>query len=356
MAPQKQLTILIAVAASLVSFLGGYLLTRPSVKVSAVLQEQRGSLIDRFDGVVQTATPTPLPPGLLQASDQTVISPTNTLDEESILYYSTNGVFKLNLETRKSTIISDTLFSGLVRVIWSPDRNRVITVSQKTQGQVYSYFDYTTHEHGVLGSNIADAVFSPDSSQIAIARSPGSGEGTIEVAGFNGKNPKTILRTRLQGIKLYWPQQNLISFSAGDADQDTQSLYSLGIDGGLDQIVGGADHLSVRWAPSGVRVLYSTDSRLYLYDLQTKESYSFLSSATAENCDWKNDSLYFVCAEQTGGETSVISLSVQNQSSKILFSHLIITPDSVFFSRQENFLVIVSAANHTPWAVKLTSN
>src|SRR5690348_245786 len=126
MANQKQTMILIVVAASLVSFLGGYLLTQPSLKVSAVLQEQRGSLIDRFDGVVETSTPTPLPPGLLQASDQAAVGPTNASDGEAILYYYNGGVSKLDLETRKSTLISSALIPGLIRVIWSPDKNRVI--------------------------------------------------------------------------------------------------------------------------------------------------------------------------------------------------------------------------------------
>src|SRR5258708_4230407 len=88
---QKQLTILIVIAVSLVSFLGGYLLTQPHSSMNAVVQEQRGNLIDRFDGVATSSTPTPLPPGLFQASSETVLAPVAAQDGEAALYYHTRS-------------------------------------------------------------------------------------------------------------------------------------------------------------------------------------------------------------------------------------------------------------------------
>src|SRR6185295_9581099 len=147
MSSQKQLTILIAIGVSLVSFLAGYLLTRPAGTTATILQEQRGNLIDRFDGVVQTSSPTPLPPGLLQASADVVIDPTNAPTGDAVLYYHTSGVTRLDLETRRGQLISGVSLPGLTRVIWSPDKNRVITVIRSAKGPLYSYFDYTTQEH-----------------------------------------------------------------------------------------------------------------------------------------------------------------------------------------------------------------
>ncbi len=358
MGSQKQTIVLIAVTASLVSFLAGYLLTQPSAQVSAVLHEQRGNLIDRFDGVVQTSTPTPLPPGLLQASSDIALAPTNAANGEAVLYYHNQGVSSLDLETRKSQLISQASIPGLIKVIWSPDKNRVVTLSKGSQGQVYRYFDYTTHEHGDLGSNITDAAFSPDSEQLVVARGPGSGDSVIQTMDFNGRNPRTILKTRLNNVKLSWPQENLISFRASDAE-GAESLYTLDLEGNLNQWVSEADRLSIRWAKTTSKFIYSEQAgagtRLHVFDIISKENRTIPLSVSALECDWTSDELAILCAVQTGGETSIIRISLDNFKSSVLFSHLIITPQEVFLSTEENFLVIISASDQTLWAVKLTN-
>ncbi len=358
MATQKQTIILIAITASLVSFLAGYLFTQPSAQVSAVLHEQRGNLIDRFDGVVQTSTPTPLPPGLLQAASDIVLAPTNAADGEAVIYYHNQGVSNLDLETRKSRLISQASIPGLTKVVWSPDKNRVITVSRSTQGQVYRYFDYTTHEHGDLGPNITDAAFSPDSDKLVIIRSPGAGDGAIQVMDFKGRNPRTVLKTRLNNIKLSWPQENLISFKASDAE-GAEGLYTLDLEGNLNQWVGKADHLNVRWSNATPKLIYSEQTtagtKLHFLNIISKEDRIIPLSVSALECDWLTDNQAIMCAVQTGGETSIIRVPLESLKPSVLFSHLIITPQEVFLSTKENFLVIVSASDQTLWAVKLAN-
>ncbi len=358
MPTQKQTVVLIAVAASTVSFLAGYLLTQPSRQVGAVLNEQRGNLIDRFDGVVQTSTPTPLPPGLLQASSDIAIAPTNSTDGESVLYYHTQGVTSLDLETRKSRLISQASIPGLTRVIWSPDKNRVVTLSRSNQGQIYRYFDYRTNEHGSLGSNIIDVAFSPDSQELAVVRSPGSSEGVVQIVNFKGQNPRNILKTRLGNIKLSWPQENLISFTASDIE-GAEGLYTLDLEGNLSQWASGADRLDIRWAKETSKFIYSEQvtagARLHIVDIKSKEDRILPLSIPALQCDWTTDEQAIVCATQTGGETSIVRMSLDNFKSSVLFSHLIITPQEVFLSSKGNFLVIISASDQTLWAVKLSN-
>ena len=352
---QKHILVLLIVTASLASFLGGYLLTQPH-NPSSTLQDQRGVLIDRFNGVDSSSTPTPLPPGLYQASPDTALSPTTSNAGDAVVYYhpDTGAVSSVDLETRTATIVSTASLPKLVRVIWSPDRNRVITVSRGITTQTYAYFDYTTHVHGSLGTAIKDAVFSPDSRQIAIVRNQG-GDSLIQVANFDGTNPQTILQTRLDGVQLAWPSPTRLAFSAADTSSNSRSLYSLSLTGDLTQLIGGVSGLSVRWSPDGSSLIYSDlngGPELQFLTLANNQTQTLGVAAIADNCDWA-DNTSVICAVQTEGETSVLNISLTDQSKTVLFSHLIITPQQAFLSTSNKFFVLISS-DQSVWAVKLS--
>ncbi|MBP9822212.1 MAG: hypothetical protein KBC81_02070 [Candidatus Pacebacteria bacterium] len=355
---KKQLITLIVVASSLTSFLAGYLLTRPSNEISDAIQQQRGVLIDRFSDMDTNSTPTPLPPGLLQASTDTALAPTNAHDSNSVIYYHTvNGhVSKIDLETRNSTLISTTQLNNLSRVIWSSDKNRVVTVSRNSSSPAYKYFDYTSKANGSLGINIKDAVFSPDSQNIAIVRSAG-GDSTIEIIGFGASYPKTILKTRLNNISLFWPSSSTLAFSANDDGADTQSLYLLNENGELTQLIDGERALSIVWSSDGSRFIYSgrdgDTTTLKLFDITSQKSSILPVASTAQNCAWTMDQKSILCAIEFQGETSATKINLSNNSTQTLFSNLIITPKQVFLSNLEDFLVIISAADQSIWELKL---
>ncbi len=355
---QKQLLILIVITASLTSFLAGYLLTQPAGQSADVIQQQRGALIDRFSDIPGNTTPTPLPPGLLQATAESSLSATNSPDSNAVLYYHPiNGfVSKLDLETRKNTIISTTQLNSLTNVIWSPNKNRVITVSRSSAGPTYKYFDYTTRENGLLGANIKDAVFSPDSQSIALVRSAG-GDSNIEITDFKGKNSQTILKTRLTGIRLFWPSNNILSFIANDANMGTQSLYIVTENGDLSQLLGGEYGLTVHWSPDGSKLLYSVRENekvvLQLFDVASKQSQILPVQTSATTCAWPLNQHSIICAAETEGETSITQINLTDNSTKILFSNLIISPKDVFMSHLEDFVVITSAGDQSIWELKL---
>jgi Tol biopolymer transport system component len=356
---QKQLIVLIVVATSLSSFLGGYLLTQPTRLGTDILQQQRGALIDRFNGLADSSTPGPLPPGLLQASTDSALGLTNAPDTDSVLYYhpNTGNVSSLNLETRANKLISTANLSNLVNVVWSPDKNRVLTVSRNSTSLVYRYFDYTTHENGVLGANIKDAVFSPDSRRVAFVQS-GGGDSVIIVADFDGKNSKTILKTRLVGIKLFWPSAQNLAFMASDTDTSTQSLFGLDLAGNLTQLLDSQDTLAVNWSPDGSKFIYSDQegggTATYLYDVSLQQSQPLSVQTSAHLCAWPANQNSLTCAVQNQGETSIIQIPLSSLTPKIIFSHLIITAKDAFLSHSENFFVLTSLNDQSVWAVKLT--
>ena len=358
MTSQKQLIILIVITVSLISFLAGYLLVQPSGPSTDVLQQQRGALIDRFSGI-NGSTPTPLPPGLLQASTDATLAPTNAPDGNAILYYHlTSGhVSKLELETRTSTLVSTAQLPNLTGVTWSPNKNQVITVFRSSTGPIYKYFDYTSRKNGSLGVNIKDAIFSPNSQRVAIVRSAG-GDSVIEITDLAGKNGKTILKTRLNNIKLSWPNNDYLSFIANDADSGSQSLYIISEDGNLRQLLGGEDDLAVRWSPDGTKFLYSIqkneEAELRVFDVASRQSQPLPVNTLANTCAWSLDQRSIICAIENQGQTSIHQVVLAGMTTKILFSNPIISAKEVFLSHLEDFLVIISASDQSVWALKLT--
>ena len=361
MASQKQLIILTVIAASLTSFLAGFLLTRPAQQSANILQQQRGALIDRFSGLSDGSTPTPLPPGLLQASTDASLAPTNAPDSNAVLYYHPNNgyVSKLNLETRLNTTISSTQLIGLTNVVWSPNKNRVITVFRSSTGPIYKYFDYTSRKNGILGTNIKDAIFSPDSQRVALIRSAGS-DSAIEIADFEGKNSKIILKTRLNNIQLSWPSNNYLSFIANNTDTGAQSLYTVTEGGDLTQLLEGEDGLAVKWSPDGTKFLYSVRGNegiiLRVFDVASKQSQALPVQASASACAWLLDQRSTICAIENQGQTSINQITLAGFTTKILFSNLIISPQEVFMSHLEDFLVIISSGDKSIWELKLPAN
>jgi hypothetical protein len=359
MKTQKHLLLLIVVAVSLTSFLGGYILTQGS-RPASVLNEQRGALIDRFNGVVDTSTPTPLPPGLLQTTGDMVLAPTAAAQSDDVLYYhaDTGTVSEIAPESRQATLISGTTLPGLRKVLWSADRNRVITQTNIRNMISFGYFDYTTHQHGSLGPVIEDVAISPDGQQVAIVRNPGST--AIQIADFNGTNPRTVLDTRLSNIRIFWPQPNLLAFIADDTDANTQSLYTLSTAGDLTQILSGVDHLQVKWSPSGTGFIYSEieegNQKTHLYSLISQEDHSLPISTAARLCAWTLNEQSVLCASETGGETSITKIDTRTFASSVLFSNLIASPQEVFLTHLEDFLMLTSAADQSLWQIKLSAN
>ena len=355
---QKQLVILIVITASLTSFLAGFLLTRPAQQSADILQQQRGALIDRFSSITDNSTPTPLPPGLLQASTNVALAPTNAPDSNAVLYYHPNNgyVSKLDLETRINTTISSTQLTGLTNVIWSPNKNRVITVSRSSAGPIYKYFDYASRKNGSLGANIKDAVFSPDSQRVALIRSAGD-DSAIVISDFEGKNAQTILKTRLNNIHLSWPSAHILSFIANDTATGSQSLYMISEGGDLSQLVGGEDGLAVHWSPDGTKLLYSVRENggivLRVFDVASKQSKVLPVQTSANMCAWMLDQRSIICADEMAGQTSINQITLADNASEILFSNLIISPQDVFMSHLEDFLIIISAGDQSIWALKL---
>ena len=356
---RKHLVILIAVMASLASFLAGYLFTRP--QQPGALNQQHGDILDRFMGIRSANNASQQQNGLAQIASDPVLSAASDGASDSILYYHRDNGFvsQVQLASQKNTLISSTGLPHLVGVSWSPDATKVLASYDSPNGTLYKSFDYKTRSGTTLGTDIAGAVFSPDSSSIALAKTSGE-ETDVVIARTDGTEPRTILKTHLQNVSLFWQSDHALSFVSQDLSQPnpTMILFVVTDDGDLTKIVADQPNLNIRWSPDGSLLLYSTRTNdrpeLHLLNVTTGTDRTIDLPATADNCAWHMNNSSFVCVAEGPDSTSIVSVTTSDLSSKTLFADLIFSPENVFLSHLEDFVVLVSRTDHTIWSAPLS--
>jgi len=283
-----------------------------------------------------------------------VISPVAESIGNGVLYYHANNGFvsRADIASRQSTLVSQATLPGLRDVIWSPDRQWVVTVFSAQHGQSYQYFNYQTHAHGTLPSSVIGATFSPDSSSLAMAEQMGD-ETDILTGQPDGANAQVILKTHLPHVSISWPQAHTLALTTKD-DTGVASMYLLGDDGGLTKIIDSETGLHTVWSPDGSKVLYSTtEEGLMSYAPESNQYASQPIATTADQCVWHADNQSVLCAVDVKGETNIESLRVGDTSAQTIASNLIISPEKLFLSSDEKFMVILSGSDHTLYGLKL---
>ena len=97
-------------------------------------------------------------------STDPVLSPVLTKDKSNVIYYHTNGeVWQSNFDGSELTQVSDAVLDDLVKIIWSPDKDKVISIFEDSAGNVAKYsYSYTTGKAVPLDTYINYITWSPD--------------------------------------------------------------------------------------------------------------------------------------------------------------------------------------------------
>ena len=358
MNPQKQLIILIAIAAGLTSFLAGYVLTQSGGKVvpDNVLAQQRSAILDRFNGVTPSPTAAPIPDGVFQLETQAALSPAANPSNDSILYYQSDSghVSSVDPTTRILTEISATDLPHLVDVIWSHDTRQVVTVYATKAGTTYKYYTYDTREQATLGSDIAAAAFSPDGSKLALAKIDGNGI-DITVGQPGGTGQETILKTEFAHVSLTWPAEHSLSLIA--STQNGQTLYQVSDQGDVTDLIDTTSALEASWSPDASQIIYSTASAsgatLSLYTLADHSQQTLDLQASANQCAWTHDSASLVCAGTRDHGGVIARLDAATGIVSDLFSDLIVTPGKVLLTHNEDYAILTDQTDSSLYAFHL---
>ena len=351
---KKEFSILIMLSALLGSSLTGYFLTRPGGGGTDILNRQSATL-GRFSGDLNggQASTLPIPDGLFQISTDAALSPAADADGSIVYYHAENGfVSRVEIESRRNILVSQTALPGLRNIIWSPDRQKVVTVFSGPQGLVFQYFDYRSYAHGDL-PNVTDAAFSPDNNRLALVQQTGNGS-NIVLAGTDGSNPVTILKTRLSHASVVWQSEKTLSLITRD-DTGVFNMYLLSDGGALTKVIDGETRLKAAWSPDGSKLLYSTaESGLTILDPMAGSRTQQNLAAEADLCAWRPGNQRIICAVDDRGTTRIEEFE-PGQASRSVASELIISPEKIFLSSDEKFLVLLSQSDHSLYGLRMTT-
>lgn len=239
-------------------------------------------------------------------STERVLGPTLSSDGTKIIYYSQhNGnVWQSSFDGSNLTRVSSTELDDLKKIIWSPDKTKVISIYQDEEENIDIYvYDYTTGRASAFSSNIKEIAWSSASSKIAYQYTDdNANQNNISIADPDGTNWQVILDTRLKHLNIDWTASD-IAFYEKPSGITQSSLFLLNpLSKELVKVLSNIYGLSVKWSPQGDKMLYSQTNNqgeninLYLALRNGSNETSAGIVTFVEKCVWAKDGRTIFCA------------------------------------------------------------
>ncbi len=238
-------------------------------------------------------------------SQEKVIAPTLTSDGQKVKYYIQNGqVLETDFNGLETKKISEKTLNGLLKIIWSPDKEKVIGIFNENNSIKKIFFNYANEQSSTLNSNIGFISFSPDSKKIAYQYTdPQSGQSNISIADPDGQNWKTIFKTRAENLIVEWPEKEKISLRTLPSGLAPGLLYTLKSNSGdFLKILSDKYGLIAKWSTKGDKILYSMvnteakNPKLFLFDTNNQQEKSLEINGLADKCVFAKDNQTIFCA------------------------------------------------------------
>jgi len=227
-------------------------------------------------------------------------------DDLTIKYYLVRNGHVVSSDFDGNVIepLSTSDLSGLVSVLWSPDRKKVIGVF-KNQGTTKKWFyDHSTKQSSLLPADAKEIAWSPDSKKIAYQYATSDGQyNNISVADANGANWRSIFQTRLENLKIEWPSPAKIYALSPPSSQQEGTIFAIdAATGASNKILSGVWGLEAKWSPDGQKFIYSASDqkgknlKLFVASSDGTQPKELPAATLAEKCVWSGDSQTIFCA------------------------------------------------------------
>jgi Tol biopolymer transport system component len=318
-------------------------------------------------------------------SSEPVLAPTLTADKNEIIYYSReNGnVWQVGFDGASPTKISDAALDNLVKILWSPLKNKAISIFVDNSDNISKYFyDYSTKKALPLNKYINYIVWSPAGNKIAYQyQNDFTGENNISISNPDGSGFVQLLKTRMKNLNLEWPKGIDIFLWEKPSGLVQSPLYFLSsTTKSFNKIISDIYGFSPKWSPNGEKIIFSrTDSKgknISIFSADKSGSNQKPTGATTltEKCAWSQDPRIIYCAIPKNIEEAVVlpddfykgtflsdddfwKINTEtNEKTKIIEdSELLETYDAyeLFLSPQENYLFFVNKTNGLLYSIKL---
>jgi hypothetical protein len=241
---------------------------------------------------------------IIPISQEPVLSPIT--DGKKVKYYSiSNGnVFESKLDGSELTRTSSVVLTNLLKVLWSPNRDKVIAVFEEN-GQPKKYlYDYNTKISTPLDDRIRWVTWSPKQDKIAYQYYNSQTEdNNISIANPDGSQWTNIFQTRMKNLIVEWPNSSKVSIRTRPSGLVQSVIYTIDLaTNNFQKVISETYGLTVLWSPLGNKILYSEtnsegkDLKLKIADLE-KKTISELNLVTLpEKCVWSQDNRTLFCA------------------------------------------------------------
>lgn len=238
-------------------------------------------------------------------SSEAVVSPSLSPDGSKIRYYlkSNGNVLESDFNGGSIVKVSSAVLKNLLKVIWSPARDKVISVSEENGTMKKYFYDYNTGRASALPDGMKYIVWSKDGKQIAYNYVSGM-VGNISVSNPDGSGWKVLQNARIPDLVMHWYQKDKIAFASAPSGLAASTMLSadLAKPGELVALFTDVYGFIANWSPSGNKLIYSaTDSdgknlNLYFKDIITQKANNFGLATLAEKCGWSIDDKTIYCA------------------------------------------------------------
>lgn len=237
-------------------------------------------------------------------SQEPVLNP--VIDDKKVKYYLVNNgnVFESNFDGSDKTRISSKNLQGLIKVLWSKTKEKVIAVFEKDLLIEKYLYNYNNEKSELLDYRIRWIAWSPNQDKIAYQYYDSSTDtNNINIADPDGSNWQNLLSTRMKNLIVEWPDKDKISIRTKPSGLAQSIIYSIDLsNNALQKIINETYGLTALWSPLGDKILISETNnqglnlKLKLADLNEKIIKELTFVTLPEKCVWGQNNKTIFCA------------------------------------------------------------